>query len=47
MIEKGKVCPFIDLKCEITPILPQEPHYFSGGSSQFDRITLIKYMIKW
>lgn len=22
------------LKWEVTPSLPQEPHYFSGGSSQ-------------
>ena len=26
------------LKWEVAPSLPQEPHYFSGGSSQYKKI---------
>lgn len=33
-IWRGKDYPFVGLKWEITPCLPQEPHYFNSGSSQ-------------
>ena len=28
--------PFVGLKWETTPCLPQEPHYFNSGSSQVE-----------
>ena len=33
-IVKWKDYPFAGLKWEVAPCLPQEPHCFSGGSSQ-------------
>lgn len=35
------------LKWEVTPSLPQEPHYFSGGSSQKTMLcgAKIKYLV--
>ena len=33
-IYRGKDYPFVGLKWEATPCLPQEPHYFNSGSSQ-------------